>query len=135
MLSLQKTGKENSSLDVKEGFSRNVGKSMSYIDVGSSSCNDSNVNGSKQMKDRSTEAKPSASTIDHKLISRSNPSSSYAKSPRDLKDLQSAGKQGSLTKQARHLSRNRVEDIVASGTISTIISYSFFTLLVNSSIR
>ncbi|XP_010463720.1 PREDICTED: uncharacterized protein LOC104744372 isoform X1 [Camelina sativa] len=116
MLPRQKTGKDNSSLDLKEGFSRNVGKSMSSrcIDVGSSSCYDSKVNGTKQLKDRSIEANPSASTIDQKLISRGRSSSSYAKSPRDLKDLESDGQQGSLTKQARHLSRNRLEDIVAS---------------------
>ncbi|VVA96265.1 unnamed protein product [Arabis nemorensis] len=68
MLRRQKTGKESASLDVK---------------------------GSKQLKDRSTEANPSASTIDQKLISRGN-------------------SQGSLKKQSRHLSRNRLEDIVAS---------------------
>ncbi|XP_023641528.1 uncharacterized protein LOC17892999 isoform X2 [Capsella rubella] len=112
----QKTGKDNSSRDIKEGFSRNVGKSMSSrcVDLGSSSCIDSKVNSTKQLKDRNTEANPSASTIDQKLISRGSWSSSYAKSPRDLKDLQSDGQQGSLTKQARHLSRNRLEDIVAS---------------------
>ncbi|XP_020886847.1 uncharacterized protein LOC9320411 [Arabidopsis lyrata subsp. lyrata] len=110
MLPRQKTGKGNSSFDVKEGFSKNVGKSMSSrcIDVGSSSCNGSEVKGSKQLKDRSTVANPSVS------ISRGNSSIPYAKSPRDLKDLQSDGKQGSLSKQARHLSRNRLEDIVAS---------------------
>ncbi|XP_010502787.1 PREDICTED: uncharacterized protein LOC104779880 isoform X2 [Camelina sativa] len=112
MLPRQKTGKDNCSLDV----SRNVGKSMSNrcIDVGSSSCYDSKVNGTKPLKDRSIEANPSASTIDQKLISRGRSSSSYAKSPRDLKDLESDGQQGRLTKQARHLSRNRLEDIVAS---------------------
>ncbi|AAF26970.1 unknown protein [Arabidopsis thaliana] len=89
MLPRQKTGNENSSLEVKEGFSKNVGKSMSSrcIDVGSSNCNDSKVKGSKQLKDWSTEANPSAS------ISRGNSSIPYAKSPRDLKDLQSDGKQ------------------------------------------
>jgi hypothetical protein len=50
-----------------------------------------------------------------------------------LKDLQSDGKQGSLSKQARHLSRNRLEDIVASGMMST--GYRFFTPLVNISLR
>ncbi|KAF8096890.1 hypothetical protein N665_0299s0050 [Sinapis alba] len=97
----------------KEGFSRNLGRSMSTrcIDVGSSICNDSKVKGSKQLKDRSTEAYPSASGVDQKLISRGNSSSSYANSARDLKSLQSDGKEGSLTKKARHLSRNRLEDV------------------------
>ncbi|CDY53750.1 BnaAnng12780D [Brassica napus] len=96
----------------KEGLSRKLGRSMSTrcIDVGSSGCNDSRVQGSKQLKDRSTEA----SGVDQKLISRGNSSSSYANSARDLKSLQSDGKEGSLTKKARHLSRNRLEDIVAS---------------------
>uniref|UniRef100_A0A1J3DZ53 Lysine-specific demethylase 5B n=1 Tax=Noccaea caerulescens TaxID=107243 RepID=A0A1J3DZ53_NOCCA len=108
MLPRQKTAKENASRDVKEGFSKNVGRSMS------TSCNDSKVKGSKQLKDWSTEANPSASTVDQKLISRGNSSSSYANGARDLKGLQSDAKQGSLSKQARHLSRNRLEDIVAS---------------------
>ncbi|KAG2318282.1 hypothetical protein Bca52824_021404 [Brassica carinata] len=81
----------------KEGFSRNLGRSMSIrcIDVGSSGCNDSKIKGSKQLKDRSTEAYPSSSRV-------------------DLKSLQSDCKEGSLTKKARKLSRNRLEDIVTS---------------------
>ncbi|CAN6926970.1 unnamed protein product [Brassica oleracea] len=96
----------------KEGLSRKLGRSMSTrcIDVGSSGCNDSRVQGSKQLKDRSTEA----SGVEQKLISRGNSSSSYANSARDLKSLHFDGKEGSLTKKARHLSRNRLEDIVAS---------------------
>ncbi|CAN7075891.1 unnamed protein product [Brassica oleracea var. botrytis] len=96
----------------KEGLSRKLGRSMSTrcIDVGSSGCNDSRVQGSKQLKDRSTEA----SGVDQKLISRGNSSSSYANSARDLKSLQSDGKEGSLTTKARQRSRNRLEDIVAS---------------------
>ncbi|KAF3529313.1 hypothetical protein DY000_02044011 [Brassica cretica] len=96
----------------KEGLSRKLGRSMSTrcIDAGSSGCNDSRVQGSKQLKDRSTEA----SGVDQKLISRGNSSSSYANSARDLKSLHFDGKEGSLTKKARHLSRNRLEDIVAS---------------------
>ncbi|KAJ0244584.1 Uncharacterized protein HA466_0191990 [Hirschfeldia incana] len=87
----------------KEGLSRKLGRSMSTrcIEVGSSGCNDSKVKGSKQLNDRSTEAYPEAST-------------SFANSARDAKSLQSDGKQGSSPKKARHLSRNRLEDIVAS---------------------
>ncbi|CAN8260603.1 unnamed protein product [Cochlearia groenlandica] len=91
----------------KDVFSKNAG-----IDLGSSDCNASKTKGPKQVKDRSTEANPAASTVDQKLISRG---SSYANSARDSKGLQSDGKQGSLTKQGRHLSRNRLEDIVTSG--------------------
>ncbi|XP_024015604.1 uncharacterized protein LOC18023479 isoform X2 [Eutrema salsugineum] len=120
MLLRQKIGKENASL-VKEGFSRIVGKSTSArcIGVGSSSCKDSKVKGSKQLKDRSTEANPSASTVDQQLISRGHSSISYANNARDLQGMQSDGKQGSLKKQARHRSQNRLEDIVASGDTST----------------
>lgn len=127
MLPRQKTGKESASLDVKEGFSRNVGKSMSTrgIDIGSSSCNDSKVKGSKQLKDRSTESNFSASTVDHKVLPRGNSSISHANSARDLKGFQSDGKQGSLKKQSRHLNRNRLEDIVASGMISTVTVICF----------
>lgn len=100
----------------KEGLSRKLGRSMSTrcIEVGSSGCNDSKVKGSKQLNDRSTEAYPSASGVDQKLNPRGNSSSSYANSARDLKSLQSDVKEGSLAKKARHLSRNRLEDIVAS---------------------
>ncbi|CAA7038526.1 unnamed protein product [Microthlaspi erraticum] len=108
MLPRHKTVKENASHDVKEGFSKNAGRSIS------TSWNDSKLKGSKQLKDWSTEANPSASTVDPKLISRGNSSSSFANGARDLKGLQPDGKQGSLSKQARHLSRNRQEDIVAS---------------------
>lgn len=110
----------------KEGLSRKLGRSMSTrcIEVGSSGCNDSKVKGSKQLNDRSTEAYPSASGVDQKLNPRGNSSSSYANSARDLKSLQSDVKEGSLAKKARHLSRNRLEDIVASGTI-TVICFLF----------
>ncbi|XP_010420369.1 PREDICTED: uncharacterized protein LOC104705960 [Camelina sativa] len=126
----QKTGKEYTALEIKEGGFRNVGKSMSSrtTDTGSSSGNDSHAKvlgskvhhlqegkSSKQVKDRSTEAKVSASSIDQKLKSRGNSSVSHANNNRDLKGLQSDGKRGSLTKQVSNLNRNRLENPVASG--------------------
>uniref|UniRef100_A0A1J3EGG5 Lysine-specific demethylase 5B n=1 Tax=Noccaea caerulescens TaxID=107243 RepID=A0A1J3EGG5_NOCCA len=124
----QKTGKEYTSLDRKEGGLRHVGKSMSSrtTDAGSSSGKDSQAKmlpskiyhsqegkSSKQLKDRSTEANASASSTDQKLTSRGNLSASYANNSRDLKGLQSDGRRGSLTKQVSNL--NRYHDSVASG--------------------
>lgn len=141
----QKTGKEYTSLDRKEGGLRHVGKSMSSrtTDAGSSSGKDSQAKmlpskiyhsqegkSSKQLKDRSTEANASASSTDQKLTSRSNLSASYANNSRDLKGLQSDGRRGSLTKQVSNL--NRYHDSVASGMIpitSSINWYFFFFFL------
>ncbi|CAA7051588.1 unnamed protein product [Microthlaspi erraticum] len=120
----QKTGKEYTSLDRKEGGLRHVGKSMSSrtTDAGNSSGNDSQAKmlpsktyhsqegkSSKQLKDRSTEANASASSP------RGNSSASYANSSRDLKGLQSDGRRSSLTKQVSNLNRSRLENSVAFG--------------------
>ncbi|CAH8271313.1 unnamed protein product [Arabidopsis lyrata] len=131
----QKTGKEFTALDLKEGGFRNVGKSMPSrtTDAGNSSGNDSQAKllGSKvyhsqegkslkQVKDRNREANASASSIDQKLKSRGNLSVSHANSNRDLKGLQSDGKRGNLTKQVSNLNRNRLENpVVSGGDIST----------------
>ncbi|CAH2072587.1 unnamed protein product, partial [Thlaspi arvense] len=129
ILPRKKTVKECTSLDIKEGVSRNVGKSLSSrtTDAGSSSGNDSQAKtlgskvyhsqegkSSKQLKDRSTEANASSPT-DQKLTSRSNSSTSFANNTRDLKGLQPDGKRGGLTKQVSNLNRNRQENLVASG--------------------
>lgn len=128
----QKTGKEYTALDVKEGGFRNVGKSMSSrnTDAGSSCGNDSPAKmlgskvyhmqegkSSKPVKDRSTEANVSASSIDQKLKSRGNSSVSHTNNNRDLKGLQFDGKRGTLTKQLSNLNRNRLENPVVSGMI------------------
>lgn len=137
ILRRQKSGKEYTLPDIKEGGFRNVGKSMSSrtTDTGISSGNDSQAKmlsskvyhsregkSSKQLKDRNTEANASASSTDQKLFSRSNSSASYANNTRDLKGLQSDGKRGSLTKQVSNLNRNRLENPVASGMIPIILS-------------
>ncbi|XP_024011765.1 remodeling and spacing factor 1 isoform X2 [Eutrema salsugineum] len=120
----KKTGKEYTSLDIKEGSSGNASRMSSRTtDAGISSGNDSQAKlfaskegkSSKQLKDRSTEANLSTSSTDQKLTSRSNSSASYANNTRDLKGLQSDGKRGSLTKQVSNLNRNRLENPVASG--------------------
>ncbi|KAG7555514.1 Zinc finger PHD-type [Arabidopsis suecica] len=131
----QKTGKEYTALDLKEGGFRNVGKSMPSrtTDAGNSSGNDSQTKmlGSKvyhaqegkslkQVKDRNREANASASSMDQKLKSRGNTSVSHANNNRDLKGLQSDGKRGNLTKQVSNLHRNRLENpVVSGGDIST----------------
>lgn len=140
ILPRQKTGKEYTSIDIKEGVFRNVGKSMSSrTDTGSSSGNDSQAKmlaskvyhlqegkSSKQLKDRSREANASASSADQKLTSRSNSSPSYANNTRDLKGLQSDGKRGSLTKQVSNLNRNRLENPVVSGMVPIILSIKWY---------
>nr|CAC01832.1 putative protein [Arabidopsis thaliana] len=105
----QKTGKEDTALDLKVGGFRNVGKSMPSrtTDAGNSGGSDSQAKmlGSKvyhsqegkslkQVKDRNREANASASSIDQKLKSRGNSSVSHANNNRDLKGLQSDGKRG-----------------------------------------
>jgi len=142
----QKTGKEDTALDLKVGGFRNVGKSMPSrtTDAGNSGGSDSQAKmlGSKvyhsqegkslkQVKDRNREANASASSIDQKLKSRGNSSVSHANNNRDLKGLQSDGKRGNLTKQVSNLSRNRLENSVVSGMILIIFVNKLVLLLLS----
>ncbi|XP_010525303.1 PREDICTED: uncharacterized protein LOC104803125 [Tarenaya hassleriana] len=123
VLPRQRSVKEHVSLDMKEGVSRTVAKSMSIrsSEVGCLISNDlkGKVKG-RQLKDQSAEVNSPAPMGDQKLISRGNSSLFHAKNTRDLKGLQADVKLGSLTRQASNLSRSRAENPVASVGESSI---------------